>query len=75
MQATPDRRFLDKVLRDPLASLQDRSSAVRFLRACLEFRDDAVDLLFRLTNRKASACFFADMLASHHFKLLIVLVG
>lgn len=44
-----DRRFLNKLLMDQMVSM-NRSSAERFLRTCLGYTADPVDLLYRLTN-------------------------
>lgn len=45
----PNRRFFDKVLKDAEFTFRD-DHAAKFLVAVVEFQDDPLDLLYRLTN-------------------------
>jgi len=56
LQAQPGklhRRFFDKIMLQN-GTLNNQQDGQRFLAACLEFSDDPLDLLYRLTSPKAS---------------------
>ncbi len=44
------RRMFDKVMKDANTTFDERRDGPRFMRAALEFKDDPVDLLYRLTK-------------------------
>lgn len=48
------RRFFDKVMRDGGATFDAGRDGAKFMGALMEFRDDPVDLLYRLRNPQVS---------------------